>query len=34
MIENEPDELVADGGHTVLDLWRHDARAALKGPTT
>jgi hypothetical protein len=31
MIENEPDDLVADGGHTVLDLWRHDARAALKG---
>jgi hypothetical protein len=29
MIENEPDDLVADGGHTVLDLWRHDARAAL-----
>ena len=34
MIENEPGELVADGGHTVLDLWRHEARAALKGPTT
>lgn len=30
MIENEPDDIVADGGHTVLDLWRHDARAALK----
>ena len=30
MIENEPDDLVSDGGHTVLDLWRHEARAALK----
>jgi predicted metal-dependent hydrolase len=29
MIENEPDDLVSDGGHTVLDLWRHDARAAF-----
>ena len=30
MIENEPHDAVSDGGHTVLDLWRHDARAALK----
>ena len=32
MIENEPDDAVSDGDHTVLDLWRHDARAALKEP--
>jgi hypothetical protein len=31
MIENEPDELVADGGHTVLDEWRYYARTLLKG---
>lgn len=30
MIENEPDDAVSDGGHTVLDLWRHEARAALE----
>lgn len=30
MIENEPDDIVADGGHTVLDEWRYNARAALK----
>jgi hypothetical protein len=30
MIENEPDELVADGGHTVFDEWCYYARAALK----
>lgn len=33
LLENEPDDLVADGGHTVLQLWRHDARAALKETT-
>ena len=31
MIENEPDQLVADGGHTVFDEWCYYARAALKG---
>jgi hypothetical protein len=30
LLENEPHDAVSDGGHTVLDLWRHDARAALK----
>ena len=34
MIENEPDDAVSDGGHTVLDLWRHDARAALNQEPT
>lgn len=29
LLENEPDDAVSDGGHTVLDLWRHEARAAL-----
>jgi hypothetical protein len=29
LIENEPDDIVADGGHTVLDEWRYNARAAL-----
>lgn len=32
LLENEPHDAVSDGGHTVLDLWRHDARAALKEP--
>lgn len=31
LLENEPDDLVSDGGHTVLDLWRHEARANQKG---
>jgi hypothetical protein len=30
MIENEPDDIVADGGHTVLDEWRYNARALLE----
>lgn len=29
LIENEPDDIVADGGHTVLDEWRYNARSAL-----
>lgn len=29
MLENDPADYVSDGGHTVLDLWRHDARKAL-----
>lgn len=29
MIDNEPDDIIADGGHIMLDLWRHDARKAL-----
>ena len=29
LIENEPDEPIADGGHVVLDLWRQQARLAL-----
>ena len=33
MIENEPDQLVADGGHTVFDEWCYYARAALKEKT-
>ena len=33
LIENEPNDIVADGGHTVLDEWRYRARAALKETT-
>lgn len=29
LLDNDPAELVSDGGHTVLDLWRHDAREVL-----
>lgn len=29
LVENDPGDSIADGGHTVLDLWRHDARRAL-----
>lgn len=32
LVENDPNECVADGGHTVLDVWRRDARAALTTP--
>jgi hypothetical protein len=27
-LDNEPDDLVADGGVTVLDVWRQEARRA------
>ena len=27
MIECDPDEPIADGGHVMLTLWRHEARA-------
>ena len=30
LIDNDPDEPIADSGETVLDLWRHNARAALR----
>ncbi len=29
LVDNDPAESVSDGGHTVLDLWRHNAREAL-----
>jgi hypothetical protein len=29
MLESDPNELAADGGITVLDVWRKDARATL-----
>ena len=29
LLDNEPDVEIADGGHTVLDLWRHNARELL-----
>lgn len=29
LVENDPNELAADGGITVLDVWRNDARQAL-----
>jgi hypothetical protein len=30
MMENDPDEPVADNGMTVLDAWRNDAKAILR----
>ena len=32
LIDNDPNEAISDAGHTVLELWRHDARAALNLP--
>ena len=29
LLENDPDDIVAEGGYTVLDLWRHEARQKL-----
>lgn len=29
LVENDPNEAISDAGHSVLDLWRHDARKAL-----
>lgn len=29
LIENDPSASIDDAGHSVLDLWRHDARKAL-----
>jgi len=29
LIENDPDDVISDGGHTVLEHWRHDARRAI-----
>lgn len=29
LIDNDPDEPIADSGETVIDLWRHNARAEL-----
>jgi predicted RNase H-like nuclease (RuvC/YqgF family) len=29
LLENDPNELAADGGITVLDVWRKEARAAI-----
>lgn len=29
LVENDPQEPISDGGHVVLDLWRHEARQAL-----
>ena len=33
LIDNDPNEIISDAGHSLLDLWRHDARKAL-GPQT
>ena len=33
LIDNDPDEIISDAGHSVLDLWRHEARKVL-GPQT
>jgi hypothetical protein len=32
LLDNEPDDVVADGGITVLMVWRQDARRALGLP--
>lgn len=32
LLENDPNDLISDGGHTVLDLWRHQARETLGRP--
>jgi hypothetical protein len=29
LLDNDPNEAISDAGHTVLDLWRHDARKML-----
>lgn len=29
LIQNNPDESISDAGHTVLQLWKHDAQRAL-----
>lgn len=29
LIDNDPNEPISDAGHTVLDLWRHDAKRWL-----
>jgi hypothetical protein len=31
LLDNDPNELAADGGITVLDVWRKDAARTLKG---
>src|SRR5690554_4962559 len=29
LIQNNPDDIISDAGHTVLQLWIHDAQKAL-----
>jgi len=29
LLNNDPNEYISDAGHTVLDLWRQEARKAL-----
>ena len=29
LVDNDPDEQIADSGEVVLDLWRHEAKIAL-----
>ena len=29
LLDNDPDDMISDAGHIVLDLWRNDARQAL-----
>lgn len=31
LLDEDPNDLAADGGVTVLDVWRKEARAALEG---
>lgn len=30
LLNNDPDELIADGGHELLAEWRHNAREFLR----
>lgn len=30
LVDNNPDDTISDAGHTVLEHWRHDARAVLR----
>lgn len=30
LLDNDPSDQISDAGHSVLDLWRHEATQALK----
>ena len=30
LIDNDPNDQISDSGHSVLDLWRHEAKNLLK----
>ena len=29
LVQNKPEDAISDAGHTVYDLWQHDARREL-----